>query len=231
MTDRARYIFLAGVAVFVALVIWAIVAAIFRTPPEGSVTDRDTGATLSIAPPEGVSEGAAGPEFVGVPIFGLPELLEKLKDDKGLYTDYIRISIQDFAKQRLDNRYSTLTIRPQETRVDGSVITSTLRLGQGDDMLPITITISNNRRSLILHVFDEQKRFGGDFVYIANLDAKSTLYTIDYDQNLKDKDSPITLNITASESYREAALESIRQAGFNPGDFLITFKDYENPFK
>lgn len=203
------------------------------TPSQGTslVTDRDTGETLTTEHDPTVDVGAAGSDLVGLPTFGMLEFTRALENNKGIYTDYIQIGINDFVNKRFGDKYSTLTIIPNLTRVDAGIISLSLRLGQTDDIVPITITPSLSKESMILRVEDDKNEFGGNFVYIGNLSNGTTLYNIAYTQDYEKSSDPIAITITASTSYREASLDYIRSLGFDLSDFLINFSDYENPFK
>ena len=63
------------------------------------------------------------------------------------------------------------------------------------------------------------------------LPLQKAIYSIGYKQQ-PESDNPykITLTIKATKGYREAALQEIRDKGFNPGDYKIEFVDYRNPF-
>jgi hypothetical protein len=65
----------------------------------------------------------------------------------------------------------------------------------------------------------------------AQLPFRNYIYSVGY--KLEDIDNPskgIVLVVTAITGYRQAALDKIRELGFEPTDYKINFKDYENPF-
>lgn len=63
------------------------------------------------------------------------------------------------------------------------------------------------------------------------LPYRTYLYTIGYRADPSDPSgNSIILVIDAPEGYKQSALYQIRQLGYDPTDFKIEFKDYENPF-
>ena len=62
------------------------------------------------------------------------------------------------------------------------------------------------------------------------LPLQKSIYMIGYKQDSTGGDQDIIITIRASEGYREAALQEIRDKGFNPGEFKIEFIDYRSPF-
>jgi len=62
------------------------------------------------------------------------------------------------------------------------------------------------------------------------LPYKNLLFSISYRPDEADlSGTRIVLEITASETYRQAALFQIRKWGFDPTDYRINFSDYQNP--
>ncbi len=218
-----------GSVVALFIIIGLVLLGIYKPTEKDKVTDRDTGETVSLIPD---STGASS-DLSGIPVVGLSDLTQTIrsKSSPGLYTNYIGTAIRAFAKSRLDNKFTTITIRPQGTEIEGLVIKSSIRLGQSDTTLPITITRSGNNKSMVLRIVDKDNKYGGDYVYIAQPISSSKLYSIDYTHDYKSVSDPIIITITASTSYREAALNYIRDLGFSPADFKIIFTKYENPFK
>lgn len=63
------------------------------------------------------------------------------------------------------------------------------------------------------------------------LPYRTLLYTIGYQADPSDPSgNSIILTIDAPEGYRQSALYRIRQLGYDPTDFTIIFRNYENPF-
>lgn len=63
------------------------------------------------------------------------------------------------------------------------------------------------------------------------LPYENFLYTIGYMTDSSDPSgNSIILTITATQGYRNAAVEQIRTFGYDPASFKIKFNDYTNPF-
>ena len=63
------------------------------------------------------------------------------------------------------------------------------------------------------------------------LPFENLIYTIGYRADPSDKTgNSIIIEIDAAEGYRNAAVEQIRNLGYDPTDFKINFRDYKNPF-
>jgi hypothetical protein len=66
---------------------------------------------------------------------------------------------------------------------------------------------------------------------VEELPHNSLLYSIGYRLDPADKSgNSIILEIDASKGYRQSAVYQIYQWGFDPTDYKINFKNYENPF-
>lgn len=64
-----------------------------------------------------------------------------------------------------------------------------------------------------------------------HLPYKTFFYSVGYRMDPSDPSgNSIIIEIDASEGYRQSALYRIRQLGYDPTDFTINFRDYENPF-
>ncbi len=63
------------------------------------------------------------------------------------------------------------------------------------------------------------------------LPYKTFFYSVGYRMDQSDPTgNSIIVEIDASEGYRQAAIYRIRQLGYDPADFTINFRNYENPF-
>jgi hypothetical protein len=63
------------------------------------------------------------------------------------------------------------------------------------------------------------------------LPYENALYTIGYRADPADSTgNSIIIEIDAPEGYRNAAIQQIRDLGYEPTDFKINFRDYTNPF-
>ena len=64
-----------------------------------------------------------------------------------------------------------------------------------------------------------------------DLPYKTFFYSVGYRMDQSDPSgNSIIIEIDAPEGYRQSALYRIRQLGYDPTDFTINFRDYENPF-
>ncbi len=65
----------------------------------------------------------------------------------------------------------------------------------------------------------------------SKLPVNNFLYSIGYRSDTSDPSGDsIIIEIDALSGYRRAAIERIRQLGYDPTDFTIKFTNYENPF-
>ena len=79
--------------------------------------------------------------------------------------------------------------------------------------------------------YESGKSFNERNPIAVNLPYRTFQYTIGYRGDPTDpNDMSIIIEIDAAEPYRQSALYKIRQLGFDPTDFNINFKNYENPF-
>lgn len=64
-----------------------------------------------------------------------------------------------------------------------------------------------------------------------DLPYKTFFYSVGYRTDKSDPSgNSILIEIDASDGYRQSAVYRIRQLGYDPTDFNINFRDYENPF-
>lgn len=65
----------------------------------------------------------------------------------------------------------------------------------------------------------------------SKLPFENLLYTIGYRADPSDESgNSIIIEIDASRGYRNAAIDEIRNLGYDPTTFKINFRDYESPF-
>ena len=66
----------------------------------------------------------------------------------------------------------------------------------------------------------------------SKLPVDTLLYTIGYRADTSDPSGDsIIIEIDAPSGYRRAAIEKIRQLGYDPTDYTIKFTNYESPFE
>lgn len=152
-------LFVGGV---IALVI--VVAAVFlmnqrRSPDYSEVTiDQDTGEAYVEFPnraPE--TEGSGGSTVV---IGGGSLLL-----DNGFTQDQYNLvanSLLQMSRERLSDEYGRITFRPSDVKVEQNKLSTTIRLGTSDTLLPISIKYYELSK-VEVHVSDRNNVLGGDF--------------------------------------------------------------------
>lgn len=75
------------------------------------------------------------------------------------------------------------------------------------------------------------KRFSELNPITKDLPYKTFFYSIGYRMDQTDPSgNSIIIEIDANEAYRQTALNRIRELGYDPTDFTINFRNYENPF-
>lgn len=122
--------------------------------------DQDTGEVYVTYPnrePEAINEqGATGGLIVG----GSSVLLEN-----GLTQDQYNLvsqALTKFSSERLDDKYQRLTLRPQDLKNEQNKISTTLRLGNTDTLLPISIKYYDLYKVEVT-IFDKSNVIGGTF--------------------------------------------------------------------
>jgi hypothetical protein len=119
--------------------------------------DKDTGSIISDDP--NLTE--QGSEQRKTIIFGLETLI-----DAGVLTQqttFIKDKLNSYAKDVLKGKYETLTIRPQDLVNTNGVFTSTLRLGQSETFIPVTITATNVGETRVVVTDDPDNTNGGSY--------------------------------------------------------------------
>jgi hypothetical protein len=77
----------------------------------------------------------------------------------------------------------------------------------------------------------EGETFTADNPITSKLPLENPIYTIGYRADPADPTgNSIILEIDTMDGYRNAAINKIREIGFDPTNFKITFRDYESPF-
>lgn len=118
--------------------------------------DKDTGEQITKDP----NLGPQSDETRAVTILGLEPVVQA--GALGEQIDFIKDAINRFAKENLNNKYSTITVRPQNLVASDGVITTSIRLGQSDEILPITITAKNTGETQVV-ISDPSNKYGGSF--------------------------------------------------------------------
>lgn len=75
------------------------------------------------------------------------------------------------------------------------------------------------------------KNFAAANPIVSQLPIEGYTYSVGYKLNQKDPSGrSIIITVDTTDGYRNAAMASIYNVGFDPGDYTIEFKDYTNPF-
>lgn len=140
-----KQIIIIGVIIFIVVPVTAyiIFLVVNKEKPEEEylktavsiVRDKDTGQIIEEANPNLTPQTS---ETRSVTIIGAEALVQQ----KILTTqlNVIKDSIADYAKTKLDGKFKTVTIRSEGLVNNAGVITTTLRLGQSDEIVPMTVT-------------------------------------------------------------------------------------------
>jgi len=147
-------------------------------------------------------------------------------------TAYIQPGTHDIKAEREGFRTyeSTITIgKPNDAEIDLALTpVSEEAIQWQKDNLNLYLA-QEGRSALRSNEIGQQRR--EQFPIIAHLPFRNFIYSIGH--RLKNVDNPsegIIIEITAITGSREAALNKIRELGFDPTDYEINFNNYENPF-
>ena len=67
---------------------------------------------------------------------------------------------------------------------------------------------------------------------VTQLPIEGYTYTVGYKNDAGNSSGkPIVVTIDTTAGYRNAAIGSIYNVGFDPGDYKLQFSDYTNPFE
>lgn len=221
--SRRRQIIIVALLAFgiIAIVVSFVVTKLNPPAEQGILRDKDTNEIVIV--------GHTG--YVGatlLPIFGENNLYTQGVAKKQFKS--IRHSLEQFMGTKLDNKYDSLTVRPQDLKVSGNIITTSLRLGQSDTTLPISITLSQD--AAIVRITDSTGGLGGNYTGISELPYEETLFTLSVDpaSAKQSGDTPPVIIVTAAEGYRNSAVSKMKEFGYNTADLQFTFKNYTSPF-
>jgi len=162
---RKRIVIISLIALAViGLIVWAIIATSQKEDPsqaylKDAVTftvDEDTGERVYDDP--NLTDQST--DNRAVIVLGIEELIKR--DVVNAQIDFVKDSLNTYSKERLGNKYETITIRPQGFSYVNGIITATIRLGQTDTILPVTITAINTGETRLV-VYDQENKFGGTF--------------------------------------------------------------------
>lgn len=217
---KATFIFLGIVAV--SCVIW-ILATRDQSDPTKVLTDRDTGASILLG-----STGAKLDIESPVILFGIKNLTDKQIPKEVI--DGIIASLRNYSSQNLKEKYTSLTIRPQDLIIKDGSLKTTLRLGQTDILLPFEITYNDNY-AFKMFIEDTSGENGGNVLKLSGIPFNGSLYKIESNSASPTSiDSPITLITNAGDGYRSQVPSKIRDLGHNPSDFIFEFTNFKDKF-
>jgi hypothetical protein len=153
-------LFVGGVIVVVVVVVAAIFLMNQRQSPDYSevTIDQDTGeAYVDFPNREPETEGSGGSTVI---IGGGSLLL-----DSGFTQDQYNLvanSLLQMSRERLSDEYDRITFRPSDVKLEQNNLSTTIRLGDSDTLLPISIRYYELSK-VEVHVSDRDNVLGGDF--------------------------------------------------------------------
>lgn len=224
-----RTILITLIVLFIVLPVafWGISAINRQSSTDTVIRDKDTGEVFD-SRENAVQTGGSGVETGTGVLFGIEPLTDQLIKEKRSvsYVDSLKQALWDFNKQRADNKFKSITMRPQDLKITDTIITGSIRIDQTDTMLPISIQPSRTNAAAIVTINKDGSEYGGVFVFVGKLKSpQNLLFTI-----TQKNSSSTDLVIQTYEGYREAALRYLESIGYNVPDFTIEFTNYENPF-
>jgi hypothetical protein len=228
MSRRAVVISLIlGVFILIPLILWGISIGQNRSSGDGVIRDRDTGEVYN-ENVNSIQTGGSGVTTGSTQLFGIEPFAERLiNEGKSVsYVDSLRQALWGFSNDRLNNEFESITLRPQGLEIRSDVSTGSIRLGQTDTVIPISIHPSRSGAAAIITINQDSDTYDGTYIYVGGIKSpQNLLFTIEQ-KNTTSSD----LIIRTYEGYREVALEYIESIGYNVPDFRIEFTNYENPF-
>lgn len=159
---RKKIIIASILLILVVLGMWALFLTTRTEPPKDAyiedaisfTVDKDTGERLTNDPNlSGQTEEASA-----VTVLGVEELVRLRIVDKQI--DFAKEKIRAFSKERLGDKFATITIRPQGLTYENNILVTTIRLGQGDELLPILFTASPFGETRLV-INDPENKYGG----------------------------------------------------------------------
>ncbi|MDB5160605.1 MAG: hypothetical protein JWO99_868 [Candidatus Saccharibacteria bacterium] len=165
MNRRRVVIAVAIVVLIIILIVLAIVKAVsvkndqkeaYLKSAVQLTVDKDTGDQITVDP----NLGNQTVETQPVTVLGLEAIINAGALDEQI--NFVKDQLNTFSAARLNNKYATITVRPQGLTTADGVTSTTIRLGQSDDILPITITAKNTGETQVV-ITDPSNKFGGTF--------------------------------------------------------------------
>lgn len=151
--------FVGGVIVVVVVIIALFLANQRRSADYSEITiDQDTGDAYVTYPNRAPETEGDGDTSV---IIGGGSLLL----DNGFTLDQYNLvanSILLMSRERLSDEYARITFRPSDLKLEQNKLSTTIRLGDSDTLLPISIKYYELTK-VEVHVSDRNNVLGGDF--------------------------------------------------------------------
>jgi len=161
---KKRIVIILSIIAFGTLILISIYYATHKEDPSQAYLkdavqithDIDTGELITVDP--NLTSQTEGTRTVA--ILGVNKLVEENVLQEQI--SFVKDKLNEFSKQRLQNKYDTITIRPEGLVNNDDVITTTIRLGQSEEILPITITASRFGPTRIV-IEDPSNKYGGQY--------------------------------------------------------------------
>ncbi len=218
----------------IATIVVIVGASLLFNKPQGtptSLVDQDTGETYD-ANVNNTNTGG-GSFGTDVHLFGIEKLIVTLSENGYKNSDFvstIKQALTAYSSSRLENRFTSLTFRPQNLTINKTSIDGEIRLGETNEIVPIHITPSQTNAVAVVTVNKNKPSYGGAFIYVGGLDTSTQSGNLQ--SVVSQIDDHSTDLLISTYSNRESGLQYLEKLGYNIPDFSIKFNNnYENPFK
>lgn len=224
---------IAIIGLFLATILVIVAASFLLSKPAStptSLVDQDTGEVYDITINNVETGGGAFTSEVH--IFGIEPFLQTLASKNYGNSDFasaVKNALYQYSSDRLNDTFTSITLRPQNLVIEKSVIRGEIRLGETDEILPIIITPSETKATAVIVINKNNSSHDGTFVYVGGLSPEFQADNLQSTVSQVDDHSSDLLISTYSN--RESGLQYLEQLGYNIPDFSIRFdNNYENPF-
>ncbi len=209
------------VLIGIPLLLWAVSSSVSQNSNNTTIVDRDTGEKFNPEDNKFQTGGSINRESP-IQLFGIENFSKVAREsntDTGGYLTAIKEALWNFSKERLDNKFPTLTVRPQDLKVSDTAFSGFVRIGQTDTIVQIKGTITSGRETAIVYINTDNSDYEGEYIYVGGIrNPDQYLFTI------SQKDSKTTdLVIDTIPGYTEPSLKYIESLGYSVPDFSISF--------
>lgn len=211
-----------GLLVIIPLVWWA--ASGFNQDST-IVTDRDTGEVYDPSV-NNDNTGGGSNAVSSTQLFGIQPLTDKLlsSNEKVGYINSVKEALWQFSKERLNDKFTSITLRPDGLVITDTEISGTIRLGQTNETLPITIKPNNLKKEAIITINQAGNQYGGAFIYIGGINSSNNLlFTLSQPDHSSNE-----ITIQSYAGYYDAAFDYLLSIGYNVPDLNIKIVGREN---